>query len=156
VEAARACYDHELAQREPLTVVRGAPPHAAEEETGPAEAACVCAFAVVPEKNSSADAENAGIPYYVELHPVEPDPTPPPESEYRVIVPSTLNLRAASVLNQEIFNEQAEADWQTHVENLPDDELFDKKEILLGGILDRVARISKVYDEEVARRTNRA
>lgn len=162
VEAARACYDHELAQRDPLNAVRGAPPHAPEEETGPAEAACVCAFAVFPGKNSAADAEsariileNAGIPCYIELHPIEPDPTPPQQSEYRVIVPSGLNLRAASVLDQEIFNEQTEADWRTHFENLPDDELFGKKEILLGGIADRVARISKAYDEEVARRTSR-
>jgi hypothetical protein len=117
---------------------------------------------VSPGKNAATDAENAriileeaGIPCYVELHPVEPDPTPPPQSEYRVIVPSTLNLRAVSVLDQEIFNEQADADWRTHFENLPDDELFEKKEILLGGILDRVARISRAYDEEVARRTSR-
>jgi hypothetical protein len=163
VEAARACYDHELAQREPLKVIRATPLQAPEEETGPAEAACVCAFAVFPGKNSAADAENAriilenaGIPCYIELHEIQPDPTPPPQSEYRVIVPSGLNLRAVSVLDKEIFNEQAEADWRTHFENLPVEELFEKKEILLGGILDRVARISKAYDEEVARRTNSA
>ena len=34
VEAARACYDHELAQREPLKMPRTAPLHAPEEETG--------------------------------------------------------------------------------------------------------------------------
>jgi hypothetical protein len=163
VETARACYDHELAQREPLKVIRGAPFHAPEEETEPAEGACVLAFPVSPGKNAANDAENAriileeaGIPCYVELHPVEPDPTPAPESEYRVIVPSALNLRAVSLLDKEIFNEQADAGWRTHFENLPDEELFGKKEILLGGILDRVARISKAYDEEVARRTNRA
>jgi hypothetical protein len=163
VEAARACYDHELAQRDPLKVVRDDPRHAPEEETGPAEAACVCAFAVLPGKNSAADAENAriilenaGIPCFLELREIEPDPMPPPQSEYRVIVPSGQNLRAVSVLDQEIFNEQAEADWRTHFENLPDEELFEKKEILLGGILDRVARISRAYDEEVARRTNGA
>ena len=162
VEAARACYDRELAQRDPLKVVRGALLHQPEEEEA-SEAACVCAFAVFPGKNSAADAENAriilenaGIACYIELHPIEPDPTPPPQSEYRVIVPSGLNLRAASVLDQEIFNEQTEADWRTHFENLPDEELFEKKESLLGGILDRVARISRAYDEEVARRTNGA
>lgn len=163
VEAARACYDHELAQREPLKVIRAAPLHAPDEETESAEAACVLAFPVLPGKNAATEAENAriileeaGIPCYVELHPVEPDPTPAPESEYRVIVPSALNLRAVSMLDKEIFNEQADAGWRTHFENLPDEELFGKKEILLGGILDRVVRISKAYDEEVARRTNRA
>ncbi len=168
VEMARACYDYELAQREPGS--RATAPDRVDEEAmhealdrdedtpdWAAEAACVLSFASSRGRADAEDArvvlENAGVPCYLELSDVEPDDTPPPQSEYRVMVPSGLSLRATSVLDQEIFNEKAEAGWRTHFEALSDEELFGKKEILLGGILDRVARISKAYDEEVARRT---
>lgn len=84
-----------------------------------------------------------------------PDPTPPPLSEYRVLVPGGFNLQAISVLDKEIFNAEAEVGWETHFEALSDEELLSmKKEDLFGGLLDRVARIGRAYDEEVARRTN--
>jgi hypothetical protein len=170
VETARACYDYELAQREPGKVVRGSDPEGFDEEEmqegldqggdtpdWAAEAACVLSLASSRGRSDAEDArvvlENAGVPCYLELCDIEPDDPLPLQSEYRVMVPSALSLRATSVLDQEIFNEKTEAGWRTHFEALPDEELFGKKEILLGGILDRVARISRAYDEEVARRT---
>jgi|SRR5580692_4516255 hypothetical protein len=170
VEVARACYDHELAQREPGKVIRSTARDERDEEgiedeldnggetpDWAAEGACVCSFASSRGRTDAEDArvvlEKAGVPCYLELYDVEPDDTPPPQSEYRVMVPSGLNLRAMSVLDEEIFNEKMESGWRTHLETLADEELFGKKEILLGGLLDRVARVSKAYDEEVARRT---
>jgi hypothetical protein len=178
VEAARACYDHELAQREPL--IRATPVRqdeseeeaedALESDEGDApgwvaEAACACTFLDYPGRNAGSVAgdarsalQNAGIPCYLEQHLIEHDTPPPlPQNEYRVLVPSRLNLQANSVLDKEIFNpENAEA-WRAHFQVLSDAELLKtKKEDFVGGLLDLVARISKVYDEEVARRTNRA
>jgi hypothetical protein len=170
VEMARACYDYEMAQREPGKVIRTTAPDELDEagiEEGldlagdtpdwAADAACVLSFASLTGRTAAEDArvvlENAGVPCYLELCDVEPDDPPPLQTEYRVMVPSGLSMRATSVLDIEIYNEKTEAGWRAHFEALPDGELFGKKEILLGGLLDRVARISKAYDEEVARRT---
>jgi hypothetical protein len=171
VETARACYDHEMAQREPGKVIRStarderheagieeALDHAGDTPDWAADAACVLSFASLTGRTGAEDArvvlENAGVPCYLELCDVEPDDPQPLQTEYRVMVPSGLSMRATSVLDKEIYNEKTEAGWRAHFEALPDEELFGKKEILLGGLLDRVARISKAYDEEVARRTN--
>jgi hypothetical protein len=168
VDIAQQCYDQELAQREPLNI-RATPVHRAEMEgeaegavefdrgIAPdwiAEAACVCAFgnAASDALNARVALENNGVPCYVEFRETEPDVTPPARSEYCVMVPGGLNLRATSVLDKEIFNEQVESGWRTHLRALSDEELFGKKEILLEGILDRVARLARAYDEEVARR----
>jgi hypothetical protein len=167
VEIAQQCYDQELAQRAPLKKIRATPVHRDEEEEEAdgalesgtpdwiAEAACVCAFrnAVPDAVNARVILENDGVPCYVEFRETEPDVTPPPRSEYCVLVPGGLNLRAMSVLDKEIFNEQVESGWRTHLQALSDEELLGKKEILLEGILDRVARLARAYDEEVARRT---
>jgi hypothetical protein len=167
VDIAQQCYDHELAQRAPLQKMRAAPVHQDENEEEAqgalesdtpdwiAEAACVCAFgnAASDALNARVVLENNGVPCYVQFRETEPDVTPPTRSEYCVMVPGGLNLRATSVLDKEIFNEQVESGWRTHLQALSDEELLGKKEILLEGILDRVARLARAYDEEVARRT---
>jgi len=125
------------------------------------DAACVCTFATSAGNNATSDAENArealtdaGIPCHVALHHIDPDVTPPPQSEYRVMVPGGFNLEAASVLDMEIFNAEIEAEWRNHFSVLTDDDLFRvNKEILFGGLVDRVERVKRAYDEEVARRT---
>jgi hypothetical protein len=167
VETAQQCYDHEVAQRAPLEKIRATPVHRdeteeeAEEALGSdppdwiAEAACVCTFgnAASDALNARVALENNGVPCYVEFREMEPDVAAPARSEYCVMVPGGLNLWATSVLDKEIFNEQVESGWRTHLQALSDEELLGKKEILLEGILDRVARLARAYDEEVARRT---
>ncbi len=160
----------------PRQIVRAAPLHEPEqqEEAGEeldvdnpdapewlAEAACVCTFATYSGSSATSDALNArdilteaGIPCHVVLRHIDPDLAPPPRSEYRVMVPGGLNLEAASVLDMEIFNAEIEAEWRNHFAVLADDDLFKvNKEILFGGLVDRVERVRRAYDEEVARRT---
>jgi hypothetical protein len=189
VEIAQQCYDHELAQREPLKkwaenvprpVTRVAPveepEHGEEAEdvaddeldagSGDApewidEAACVCAFSSSAGVGATSDAENArevlteaGIPCHVAYRHIDPKLTSPPRSEYRVMVPGALNLEAASVLDKEIFNAEIEAEWRAHFAVLTDEELIGvNQDILFGGLLDRIERVRRAYDEEVARRT---
>lgn len=127
------------------------------------EAACVCTFATFTGGSASADAESArevlteaGIPCHVTLRRIDPNPSPPPQSEYRVMVPGGLNLEAASVLDKEIFNAEIEAEWRAHFAVLSDEDLLGvNQEVLFGGLLDRVERVKKAYNEEVARRTSK-
>ena len=124
------------------------------------EAACVCTFAMFTGGRASVDAENArdvlteaGIPCHVTLHRIDPDLSPPPRSEYRVMVPGGLNLDAARVLDKEIFNAEIEAEWRAHFSVLSDEDLLGvNQEVLFAGLLDRVERVRRAYHEEVARR----
>lgn len=125
------------------------------------EAACVCTFSSSSGIRATSDAENArdvlteaGIPCHVVLHHIDPDLAPLPRAEYRVMVPGGLNLEAASVLDKEIFNAEVEAEWRAHFAVLTDEELLGvDQEILFGGLLDRIERVRRAYDEEVTRRT---
>jgi hypothetical protein len=125
------------------------------------DADCVCTFAARPGDKSASEAENvrailaaAGIPCYVALRTLDYEPSPGRLSEYRVEVPGGMNLEATSVLDKEIYNPEFEAVWRTHLEVLTDEQFFElKRETILGGLLDRMERIERVYDEEVARRT---
>ncbi len=68
-------------------------------------------------------------------------------------MPGSLNLRATSVLECEIFNEEFEAQWRAHLEGLSDGELEAiTPEIAFGGLIDKIERATKAYEEELARR----
>jgi hypothetical protein len=125
------------------------------------EAACVCTFSSSAGIGATSDAENArdvlteaGIPCHVAYRHIDPNLTPQPRAEYRVMVPGALNLEAASVLDKEIFNAEIEAEWRAHFAVLTDEELIGvNQDVLFGGLLDRIERVRRAYDEEVARRT---
>jgi len=173
-DAARRCYDAEVTQRD--LAAEEAPQDQADNgvEAGGAldldtgdkpnwlqDAACACAFATSPGSPSATDAENArevlqagGIPCHIYLHKVDPPSIDPqPHHEYRVMVPGALYLQAASVLDREIFNPKLEDEWRTHFEALSDQDLRAlNSEIICAGLLDRMKRLRRVYDEEIARR----
>ncbi|HJT87899.1 MAG TPA: hypothetical protein VJ732_08580 [Bryobacteraceae bacterium] len=125
------------------------------------DAACACSFASQPGGSSASDAEDAcralqdaGIPCQlstVEVAPATGDQ--PAQHEFRVMVPGALNLEATSILDQEVFNPQLEADWRAHLESLTDDELAAlHPDVICAGLLDRIARLKSAYNDEVSRR----
>ena len=69
------------------------------------------------------------------------------------MVPGNLNQRATSILERDIFNAEFEAEWKTHLEMLSDEEVYamDPKAAFCG-LFDRVERVTRVFDEEIARR----
>ena len=160
VETAQRCYDDELARRR---VTRPAP----GEDDKPdwlEDASEVFSRVDRPgalPADDIADARDAlqaeGIPCYLdlaELPKAEEAPAPnPPTHVWRVMVPGNLNLRATSVLDRDIFNADFEAEWKTHLETLSDDEVLEMNpEVVFCGLFDRVERVSRAYDEEIARR----
>ncbi|HXB74552.1 MAG TPA: hypothetical protein VNY05_40330 [Candidatus Acidoferrales bacterium] len=137
--------------------------HGAGEEPGwLEEAAEVYSYAVqsatahAPDAVNARDAlEAAGIPCYLDLCeiPREESLSPYGTHRWRLMVPGKLNLRATSVLEREIFNVEFEAGWKTHLEALSDEELRAMNpQVAFGGLYDRVARVNRVYEEEIARR----
>lgn len=99
--------------------------------------------------------EDAGIPCHLEFSPL-------PEAQsssrhithqWRVLVPGNMNLHAASVLDRDIFNEEFEAEWRTHLETLTGAEVaaMDPEDTFCG-LFDRIERITRAYQEELARR----
>ena len=168
VEVARQVYDHELRTRrltsdpdedEPdnseLDHVAGLKPRWLDD------AACAAVFASYHGGNSGSDAErardvleDAGIPCYIDVQKTErSDGDTKSQSEFRLLVPGKLNLEAVSLLDKEIFNAELEAEYRTHFGQLSDEELRAvKPEVLLAGLSDRIERLTRAYNEEVARR----
>jgi len=181
-EMAQQCYDDELAQRKlssghaESSHAAVTPP---DQEDGGGEindefdldaqpipawlddAARACTFTYLPGDVSTDDAKNAraallaaGIPCYVEEQKIDkPRYEPAVLYEYSVMVPGALNLKAISVLDKEIFNPKVEADWKVHLETLSDEDLRAlNSETICAGLLDRMNRLKRAYDQEIARR----
>ena len=116
----------------------------------------VLARTMPPDMADARDAlEAAGITYYLELSeiPEEESVGPPMTHRWRLLVPGHLNLPATSVLERDIFNQEFEAGWRQYLETLSDDEVsLVTPESALCGLFDRVERVTKAYNEEIARR----
>jgi len=173
-EIAQKLYDEEVARRDfnPEQELELSAPGEVElvdaeldVDTGPPpdwleDAACVCAFAAVSETSYATEVaearavlRRAGIPCCVTLNRADPSGGAAARSEYCVMVPSAFNLHATSVLDRDIFNARQEEEWRTHFQALSDDDLrVQKVEILCAGLLDRVARLRKVYEDEMSQR----
>jgi putative phosphoesterase len=96
--------------------------------------------------------EAAGIPCHLELFE-EPDQEEHMQFRWRVLVPGKLSHRAAGVLDRDIFNEEFEASWRSHLEVLSDEDLrVMDPGYAFCGLYDRLERANKAYDEELARR----
>jgi hypothetical protein len=97
---------------------------------------------------------SAGIPCYLDLVKVPEELSPSqPKYEWRVMVPVKFNFRATSVLNKDIFNADFEDSWKAHLETLSDKDLaqMTPRETFCG-VFDLIERVTKVYNEELARR----
>jgi hypothetical protein len=161
-EVALKCYDEELAARglnAPEELEGYDEPGDAEseeiEEDWLAEATCACSFASHPSSPAAGDAGRAreileanGVPSHVHFEQIDSA-----NQQYQVMVPAGLNLKAVSVLDREIFNPEAEAEWRTHFETMSDDDLGAlSAEVLCAGLLDRAKRLKRAYEDEIARR----
>jgi len=174
-EAARNCYDGELARRGLAADQASAPEADSEQEPENsdagadedwlADAAVACSYTSVPGSNAASDADHArdvlqaaGIPCQISV--LEPGPNNadgPQFPEFRVMVPGALNLKATSVLDKEIFNVGLEAEWRSHFEALTDEQLRAlTPDVICAGLADRIARLKRAYNDERARRATRS
>jgi len=160
-EVARRCHEDELVRR------RLTRHDAAEGSVGSGEspawledAACVCAFDSGPGQQPTEQLEqaesiltSAGIPCFVNAQEDTATRGQQPRYRYELMVPGALNLRAVSLLDQHLFNPEIAAEWATHFEMLTDEELsaLDLDD-LTAGLLDRVERMTKAYEDELAKR----
>src|SRR5262249_44061121 len=121
VEAARQCFDRELARRgledgkltdrlEEWGSGNGA---AFDPDADPdwlESAACACSYMSYPGNNAASDADHArdvlqsaGIPCRIVISEEASGGGSAAQVEYRVMVPGALNLEATSLLDREIF-----------------------------------------------------
>src|SRR5262249_34618290 len=157
-DVARECYELEMDRRQ-LGLGSESDsglPSAGEPEVEPDwidSAAPACSFQVGQGRRYAEDAEracailrNAGVPSRV-ISEHEEGVTP---DHITVIVPGALSLKAASVLDRDLFNEEMEENWRTHFELLSDEDLLAlRSEDLCAGLLDRAARLKRVYEESL-------
>jgi hypothetical protein len=166
VDSARKCFDEEFGRRELNTrrTVRRAEPRpkapSPQEPDWHEEAAEVYSrvdshCGPSPEVMSAREAlEAAGIPCHLEESVIPEDRSVTPEQhQWRVMVPGKLNMHAASILDRDLFNADIEANWKNHLETLSDEEVLamDPAEVFCG-LFDRIERVTRAYDEEIARR----
>ena len=97
--------------------------------------------------------EAAEIPCHLELYEEPQEDSAEMRFRWRVLVPGKFTHRAASVLDRDIFNEEFEAGWRTHLEMLSDSDLrLMEPELAFCGRYDRIERVNRAYDEELERR----
>jgi hypothetical protein len=158
VETAQRCYDEEVARRR-----LASPTHDDDKPAWLDDASEVFSrvdvrgTVIAPDIAAARDAlEAEGIPCHLDLAelPQDEEPhTPPPTHVWRVLVPGNFNFRAASVLDRDIFNADFEEDWRVQIEMLSDAELLEMKpEVVFCGLFDRIERVTRSYDAEIARR----
>ena len=125
------------------------------------EAACVNSFTVQMGNRAAGQAAhvravllNAGIPCHITTRESSYEATEAGSwFGYEVMVPGDLHLIATSVLEREIYNPEAEELWRVHLGDLSDNQLLALNETaLVGGLVDRIARMKRAYAAEVARR----
>jgi hypothetical protein len=176
VETAQTIFDLEVGRRklvrqqdarQPDPPDDGGEMHGAGEEPGwLEEAAEVYGYAVQSSAANAPDAavdardalEAAGIPCVLDLYemPREKSPSSYETHRWRLMVPGKLNLQAASVLERDIFNAEFEAGWKMRLEEFSDDELREMSpQVAFCGLFDRIARVNRAYEEEIARRRMR-
>jgi len=60
---------------------------------------------------------------------------------------------SAHILDRDIFNDEFEATWKTHLEMLSDEQLRESEpKDVFCGLFDKVDRVVTAYDDELARR----
>ncbi len=164
VEIAQQCYDEELRRRSDSSAGTLDEDDELEPEFLDAEdpvdwlddAAEVWSWSDLPGTAAAAKAAlggaalaDAGIPYFLDLVMDDPDLT----NRWRLRVPGKLNLRATSALECAIQNPEFEDEWKTHLEALSDPELIEMNpRVTYAGLMDRIERVNRVYNQEIARR----
>ena len=110
------------------------------------------------EQESLADARRildaAGIPSYAELVEIPSEEmTFAGTHRWRLLVPGQHDFRAMSTLEQERSNPEFEAVWRARLEACSDKELSAMNpRTVFSSLFDRIERITRAYEEEVARR----
>ena len=174
-EAAQRCYDEEISRRGLRDHRDPAPQPEPEEEPEPVDmdadpdwlkdAAIACSYTSVPGGTAATDADHArdvlqeaGIPCQISVEENDPNNADGPRfPEFRVMVPGALNLKATAVLDTEVFNEGLETEWRSHFEALTDAQLRAlSPDVICAGLADRIARLKRAYNDELARRAMRS
>jgi hypothetical protein len=94
----------------------------------------------------------AGVPTCLRFVPTPSDGSDVLDG-FLIYVPGHLNIKAASVLDVNVFNAKEEAEWRRHLASVAENELPDiAPDIVCAGMQDRIERFTRAYDEELARR----
>ncbi len=124
------------------------------------DAVVVCSFAASPGDAAVTKAARAqtvlqatGIPSQIKVMREANDDGSSAGEELNVMAPIAMALHATAVLDRDLFNEEYEAEWRSHLKILSDRNLsMLNPAIFCAGLQDRLARIMKAYADEIAAR----
>jgi len=108
--------------------------------------------------NAQAALKAARIPSWAEMVEITPEERAPEVNthRWRVVVPWQQSFLAGNVLDREFSNSDFEAGWRAHLEACSDHELpAMNPKVVFCSLIDRIERVTKVWEEEIARRGGR-
>jgi hypothetical protein len=125
----------------------------------------VCAFVDMPGSNAAERISNAqtalqaaGIPSHLRLRrELNASGEPDPFDTLEILAPVRYAMHSASILNRDLFNDEFETNWRDHLNILSNEDLLTlDPDIFCAGLLDQLARMKKVYAEEMKKRNLKA
>jgi hypothetical protein len=125
----------------------------------------VCVFVDTPGSNSAERTSKAqtllqaaGIPSHLRVRrELDPGGAPEPYETMEVLTPVRCAMHAASVLDRDLFNDEFETYWRDHLSMLSNDDLLMlDPDIFCAGLLDKMARMKRVYAQELTKRELKA
>jgi hypothetical protein len=120
-----------------------------------------CSFADIPgndgmERSLKAQValQTAGIPIHLRVRrDIAPNGKPDPYETLEILVPVGLAVHAASILDRDLFNDEFEAYWRDHLSMLSSEDLMAlDPDIFCAGLMDKLARMKRIYVDEMAKR----
>jgi hypothetical protein len=118
-------------------------------------------FACIPGNNAMEMAlkaqvalQAAEIPSHLRRRrDLDPGGKPEPSESLEVLVPVRLMVHAASILDRELFNDEFETYWRDHLSMLSNKDLMAlDPDIFCAGLMDKLARMKRIYADEMAKR----
>ena len=125
------------------------------------DGAVVCVFVDTPGSNSAemtakaqASLQAAGIASHLRVRrEIDSRGVRDPYDTMEVLAPVRCAMHAASILDRDLFNDEFETYWRDHLSMLSNEDLLMlDPEIFCAGLLDKLARMKRVYVQEMTKR----
>jgi hypothetical protein len=121
----------------------------------------VCVFIDTPGSQSAertakaqASLQAAGIPSHLRVRrELDSSGVPDPYDSMEVLTPVGCAMHAAGILDRDLFNDEFETYWRDHLGMLSNEDLLTlDPDIFCAGLLDKLARMKRVYAQEMTER----
>jgi hypothetical protein len=128
------------------------------------DGAVACSFEDLPQQDAAESVSKAqtalqaaGIPSHLRVkRDLDPSGEPNSYDTLEVLAPVGFAIHAAAILDRDYFNDGFETEWRDQLSMLSNEALMAlDPEIFCAGLIDKLARMKRIYAEEMAKRNLR-